>query len=229
MNGLDPARCRVPVLMITYNRLEYTKQALPKLIESQGVKVFVIDNGSTDGTIDWLHEVQSFLRAEQVDLTFNGTNIGIAGAMNQFLKMTVGSPFCGKVDNDTIVEGNWAERMVEKCIKHKIDIMQARHPLIKATAAGQTFDEWTSTMPAEPCDPRIRYHTFVGGSGIVFKRKMVLRIPETDWKLYGWREFQRKHPELKKAFCTDVTIKLLDEHGYGDYPEYYTETGRLKA
>jgi cellulose synthase/poly-beta-1,6-N-acetylglucosamine synthase-like glycosyltransferase len=225
-NGIDTATLKVPVLMITYNRFQYTTKALRALAECPGIEIYVIDNGSTDGTAEWLLKHNW---TGDMHIHCNFENNGIAGAMNQFLKMTVGRPFCGKVDNDTIVEGDWARRMVEKCLRHNIDIMQARHPLIRETAAGQTFDEWTSKMPADPCDPTIRYHNFVGGSGIVFKRKMVLRIPETDWKLYGWREFQRQHPELKKAFCTDVTIKLLDEHGYGDYPEYYTETGRLKA
>lgn len=224
--SLELRTMRVPVLMITYNRLEYTKKALPALAGCPGVRIYLIDNGSSDGTQEWLRGQKLLGKCH---VTFNPENRGIAGAMNQFLKATAGFPFCGKVDNDTIATGTWAIDMVEKCIKANIDIMQARHPLIQATAHGQTFDQWVSRMAQDNCDPSIRYHHFVGGSGIVFKRKMVLRIPETDWKLYGWREFQRQHPELIKAFCTDVTIELLDEKGYQDYPDYYKETGRVKA
>jgi hypothetical protein len=49
--------------------------------------------------------------------------------------------------------------------------------------------------------------------------------------LGGWRQFQREHPELKKAFATDVEVHLLDtnENGadYSQYPNYYRETKRL--
>lgn len=224
---LDTQAMTVPVLMITYNRLAYTREALPALLACPGIQVHVIDNGSEKDTWEYLRQMQMW--GAPMKLTTNPQNAGIAGAMNQFLKDTVGFPFCGKVDNDTIARGDWAREMIERCITHKIDIMQARHPLIAATAQGRSFDEWIQDMPQEPCDPTIRYHHFVGGSGIVFKRKMVMQIPTTDWKLYGWREFQRLHPELKKAFCTAVTVDLLDAHGYGDYPEYYKETRRTPA
>jgi hypothetical protein len=74
-------------------------------------------------------------------------------------------------------------------------------------------------------DGLLFYH-FIGGSGIVFRRSSVNHIPETENKIGGWRQFQRENPHLKKAFCEDVEIKLLDEHGYQDYPEYYKTTGR---
>lgn len=215
----------VPVLMITYNRLDYTKTALPALMECTGVRVHVIDNGSTDGTQRWILD-QPFIN--KLHLILNDQNQGIAGAMNQFLKSTTGYAFCGKVDNDTIAHGTWALDLMEKCVDHKIDIIQARHPLISAVANGKNFDEWVATMPGEKYDASIRYHHFVGGSGIVFKRKTILRIPETEWKLYGWRQYQREHPELRKAFCTSVSVDLLDAHGFSDYPEYYKETGRVK-
>jgi hypothetical protein len=42
----------------------------------------------------------------------------------------------------------------------------------------------------------------------------------------GWREYQRQNPGIRKAFVPSVSIKLLDENGYEDYPEYYKQTGR---
>jgi len=45
--------------------------------------------------------------------------------------------------------------------------------------------------------------------------------------LMGWRQWQRDHPEVKKAFALDCEIELLDEGGYADYPEYYKQTGRV--
>lgn len=106
----------------------------------------------------------------------------------------------------------------------KADIVQAKHKLIEASKVG-TFDEWTSKMPA---DGALRFNHFVGGSGILFKRQLVNHIPETENKIMGWRTFQREHPELKKAFATDVEIELLDQDGYPEeYQEYYKQTGRV--
>jgi glycosyltransferase involved in cell wall biosynthesis len=212
----------IPVLFITYNRLAYTKQALEALSNSYDVIIYVIDNGSTDGTVEWL---KSYQWRGPHSTRYNSINIGIAGAMNQFLLGTKNYSVVGKVDNDTIVPLDWVIKMVPHIAK--ADILQAKHHLIQASGVG-TFDEWTSTMPA---DGPLRFNHFVGGSGILFKRSIVDRIPETAWKLGGWREWQRMHPQYKKAFVTDVEIELLDtdESGadYSKYPDYYKETNRL--
>lgn len=207
----------IPVLMITYNRLEYTRKALRALFMCH-CGIFVIDNGSTDGTVNYLKEFNRFCINE---LILNKTNIGIAGAMNQFLELTKDYQYVGKCDNDTLLPSDFIERMLPHMAK--ADIVQAKHPLIKASGVG-TFDEWTSKMPA---DGALRFSHFVGGSGILFKRQLVDKIPETDNKIMGWRQFQKEHPELRKAFATDVEIELLDEKGYQDYPEYYKQTGRV--
>lgn len=212
----------IPVLMITYNRLEYTKKALKALLRCREAYVYVFDNGSTDGTKEWLRSQHGADGNHQlIELTFAKTNVGIAKAMNFFIPAVGYSPYAAKVDNDTIVPPDFIERMLPHMAK--ADIVQAKHPLIKASGVG-TFDEWTSKMPA---DGALRFNSFVGGSGILFKRQLVDKIPETDNKIMGWRQFQKDHPELKKAFATDVEIELLDEKGYNDYPEYYKQTGRV--
>lgn len=213
---------KVPVLMITYNRLEFTKKALRSLFNSWGVHVYVIDNASTDGTREWL---SSIVPGIAWDIAFNDRNLGIAGAMNRFLALTHGAEFVGKVDNDTIVPPDWCTRLMAHM--HKADIVQAKHPILKATHEGG-FDQWVSTMPA---DGALRFNHFVGGSGILFRRNIVTDVPRTEWMLGGWRQFQRDHPHLRKAFATDVEVQLLDTNeggaDYSQYPDYYRETKRL--
>ena len=208
----------IPVLMITYNRLEYTKRAYKALSECYGATPFVIDNASTDGTREWLREnVPQFWSMSE--------NKGISGAMNFFLDHTRNEYFVAKVDNDTIIPPDFLESMMVHMTK--ADIVQAKHPILKATHPGG-FDDWVKNMPS---DGALRFNHFVGGSGILFHRQLVDRIPDTDWKLGGWRKWQGMHPKVKKAFATDVEVQLLDtnEDGadYSQYPEYYRETKRL--
>lgn len=216
----------IPVLMITYNRIEYTKIALDSLRKSKEVQVIIIDNASTDGTVEWLKKIKW---NPTIKVYFNKTNLGVSGAMNQFKTLTLGAEYVGKVDNDTCVAPNWARSLREYARALKLDIIQAKHQLIKEVAFGKSFDQWVSTMTAATNFPEIRYHHFVGGSGILIRRDIFGRIPETDWKLYGWRQYQREHPHLIKAFCTSVEVSLLDSGGAGarDYPAYYKETGRI--
>jgi len=206
----------IPILMILHNRLEYSKKAFWALQRCKGVSIYLVENGSSDGTKEWTYKLPYH------HLICNDKNIGIAGAMNQFLTLTKNYGVVGKVDNDTIVPQNFFEKMLPHM--NKADIVQAKHKLIDASGVG-TFDEWVSKMPGTES---LKFNSFVGGSGLLFKRQLVNHIPETENLIGGWREFQRQRPELKKAFCTDVEIELLDEGGYPkEYEDYYKSTGRI--
>lgn len=220
----------IPVLFTTYNRLDYTKLALRALNASRGIQIYIYDNHSTDGTREWIQDIP---HSKQWKSFFATENTGVAGAMNWFLSVTKHSELVGKVDNDTVVPPYWAETLQGKIYSSHLDIVQARHPIWDAVYEGGNFDEWMKTMDQDKHDPSIYYHKFVGGSGILFRREVVDKIPHTDWKLYGWNTFQKRHPTLRKAFCTDVTIELLDMHAgggtnYSKYPDYYRETKRLQ-
>lgn len=213
----------LPVLMITYNRLDFTKQALAALLACKGdLEIFIIDNDSSDGTQQWLG-YQNFPSGTTV--LFNKENKGIAGAMNQFFHFTKRATYIAKIDNDTVVPEDFFVRMLPH-MAHA-DIVQAKHHILKATHP-QGFDAWVSTMKPKGA---LRYNHFVGGSGIMVRRGVVDEIPETEWMLGGWRQWQREHPDCLKAFATDVEIELLDtgEEGadYSQFPEYYIKTQRL--
>ena len=93
----------IPVLYTTFNRLGFTKQTLPVLIKNTPeAEIIVIDNGSTDGTVEYLidcYESQGGIN----HLVLKGWNSGICGAMNAFFEMTEGAEYVAKVDNDTLV------------------------------------------------------------------------------------------------------------------------------
>jgi GT2 family glycosyltransferase len=66
------------VLMITHNNLELTKRAVTSVLAQDigNLEFLVIDNGSTDGTLEWL---ESF----PIQLIHNRDNVGYVEATNQ--------------------------------------------------------------------------------------------------------------------------------------------------
>lgn len=211
----------IPVLLTTYNRLEYTKQALKSLLNADNCAVTVIDNASTDGTAEWLKSLQN----SKIKVIYNKENLGVSGAMNQFFELTKDDEWVGKVDNDTLVPPLWATKLMIHARDRGIDIIQAKHPIIRATHKGG----WDGLMKGlKKIDQGTYQHICVGGSGILIRRSVIKEpLPKTDWILGGWFDWQLAHPEIKKTFYEGVEIKLLDEKGYGDYPEYYKNTGRI--
>ena len=77
---------KIPILFTAFNRLEYTKQCLTALSENTSNigEIYIIDNASTDGTVEYLKSV-SFSNVSTI--IYNDENVGVAGAMNQFFKM----------------------------------------------------------------------------------------------------------------------------------------------
>lgn len=226
---MEGKELNIPILFITYNRLGFTKKSLVKLLKSCAEKIIIIDNYSTDGTVEWL---MSHYFGDRVKIILNDRNEGIAGAMNKFFEITKDCEYVAKVDNDTIVPKGWLLKL--KNVADKADIIQCRHPLIVRGQTGlKGFDRWCEeTMKrVDGCDD-MYIAPYIGGSGIIIKRKIVKeKLPETDWKIGGWCDWQLNHPEVKKAFYTGITIQLLDTDEMGHcpdlYPDYYKETGRL--
>jgi len=94
---------KIAVLTLTRDRVDYTRHCVASLRKNAGCVFdhFVLDQGSTDGTTEWLDDefCQDRLRAVQ----FEPENIGIARGMNALLDRLNA---CGvydvivKVDND---------------------------------------------------------------------------------------------------------------------------------
>lgn len=210
--------------MITHNRFEYTKKAVEALMNVRGCLPFIFDNASTDGTAEWLRELKPIKSGRGIRLPliyFSKGNVGISGAINFFLSQTQTYDFVAKCDNDTILPADWVEKMMPH-MKYA-DIVQSKHAIIKATHP----EGWKGFTRGMERKNGLLYNHFVGGSGVMMRRAVLTEMPTVKWVLGPWREWQKQNPKVTKAFCEDVEIKLLDEHGYGDYPEYYAKTGRI--
>ncbi len=122
-----PNRKSVDIVIPVYNKLDLTRACLdavgktmPKDVD---VTVFVVDNGSTDGTREFLERAaaaDSWLR-----IIRNETNLGFAHATNQGIAAG-SSEFVLMLNNDTVPLGNWlGEMLAEAAADEKIGIVGA--------------------------------------------------------------------------------------------------------
>ena len=211
----------IPVLFTTYNRLAYTKQTLPTLLQNTQGRIIVIDNGSVDGTQEYLKGLTGF------ELVLNPKNKGLSGAMNQFFEMTKGVEFAGKVDNDTLVPPDWLKDLTV-VLAHGLEIVQAAHYFWSSV-----YKDWEHLCKSRPVKTIngnvLVYMKSVGGSGIAFKREIVEHIPDTG--LFGWSEFIAKNKQHRRGMYGGVWVNLLDLAYFNRYKEgldaeYFVKTGR---
>lgn len=102
---------KVTIIILTWNGLSYTKRCLETLRERTffpGYEVVVVDNGSTDGTVDYLRSLP-WLR-----LIENGENLGFVKGNNRALAECAADSDVVLLNNDTeIFQPQWLGRLQE--------------------------------------------------------------------------------------------------------------------
>src|SRR3982750_115463 len=102
---------RVTIVILTWNGLSYTKRCLETLHSEtnfEGYEVIVVDNGSTDGSVEYLKSLP-WIRFIQ-----NSNNKGFAKANNQALELCDDSSDVVLLNNDTeILQRDWLANLQE--------------------------------------------------------------------------------------------------------------------
>jgi len=112
---LDPVTADryVNICMITYNRLEFTRQAVEGLVRSTRFPhvLTVVDNGSSDGTRGYLLEMKRLGVIR--NLVLLEENAGVAKASNLAWSLEPRAAYYLKLDNDIVIgKPGWLEALV---------------------------------------------------------------------------------------------------------------------
>lgn len=103
----------VNVVMVTYNRKAFTRQAIGSILRTadRPYRLTVVDNGSDDGTPEYLKELAR--KGLVHNLVLNPENLGVARAANQGWLAEPGAAFMLKYDNDIVMRrAGWLSEMV---------------------------------------------------------------------------------------------------------------------
>lgn len=106
---------KTTVIIPNYNGKEYLKQCLQSLgqCEPADFHIIVVDNGSTDGSVELLKREYA-----HVEAIFLRENTGFASAVNRGLEQTK-TPYAILLNNDTTVEKDFVSKMEMALEMHK--------------------------------------------------------------------------------------------------------------
>lgn len=106
------------IVILNWNRKHYSKQTLECIIERTTMphELIFVDNGSEDGTREYLKSMEHKTNAEKVTYVFNDKNLGVAGGRNSGLVKASGD-YLVTIDDDIIVPKQWDVLMAEACDK----------------------------------------------------------------------------------------------------------------
>ena len=105
---------KVAAVIVTYNRLALLKKNLESLINQkcrEELDILVIDNFSTDGTSDYVQNIEN----QQIKYFNTGENIGGAGGFNYGMRKAVeaGYKWIWLMDDDTVPTSNALQELLK--------------------------------------------------------------------------------------------------------------------
>ncbi len=111
-------RGKMSIIVLNWNRLHYTKKTVECIIKKTTIphELIFVDNGSVDGTREYLKDMENKTNAEKVICVFNDKNLGVAGGRNSGLVCASGD-YLVTIDDDIIVPDKWDILMAEACDK----------------------------------------------------------------------------------------------------------------
>jgi GT2 family glycosyltransferase len=100
---------RVSVTIVTYNSGRFIKRCLESVLEQKypNLEVIIVDNASTDGTVDILEQFQ-----DTCQIHYNDENIGFAAAQNQAIRLSNGE-FVLTLNPDVLLLKNFIQALVD--------------------------------------------------------------------------------------------------------------------
>ncbi|MDI6654718.1 MAG: glycosyltransferase family 2 protein [Candidatus Hydrothermarchaeota archaeon] len=217
---------KVSIIILNWNGKELTKNCLNSIrerTEYPDYEVIVVDNGSTDGSVEMLER-----EFPEVKLIKNDRNLGFGRGNNQGMEIAQGEYFF-LLNNDTLVTRGWLTNAVE-IMESDNRIASVGSTLIPPSEVGQV--EYIQRG-------KDRQRDTVCGAAMLMKRKAAKRIgmfdvenfspiygEETDWH-YRARALGYTVIETKKSVVVHIGSVATKKQNPNQY--LLLNTHRLKA
>ncbi len=220
---------KIPILTITFDRLSYTKKAIEAIRENTKNYIhFIWDNGSTDGTPQWLKTIED----ENTIINYSDKNTGLVYPMNMFFDKFSDYKYVAKVDNDSVMPKGWLNKLKEVMDAIPFFAVEANHYLMLRHDIDQNDDYYKHLFSVNFKGEKLYLWNAVGGTGVIIRRQMMDGLLKDTGGLGGWMKYQKER-DFMSAFYTGVWMDRLDQIGTNkykesDYPEYDELINRLR-
>lgn len=182
----------IAAIVITFNRLELLKKTIAGLVEQTHKidKIIVVNNGSTDGTLEWLASQENLLVVTQ-------ENVGSSGGQYTGFKTAYerGYDWIWAMDDDVVPRPNCLESLMDK-ITEKTVLAPLRYDLNQTPFINDTI-EFNLTNPFKNLWKRLLTKTDLQNEliktegitfeGPIFHRSLIenVGLPEKKFFIYG--------------------------------------------
>ena len=181
------------VIMPTYNGVPYIAQALDSVLvqNDADIELIVIDDGSTDGTLDVVRRYQAVLPLQIIERGRTGNWVSNS---DHGLRQATGEYACFLHQDDFWYPGRLAE--LHEGVRNVPETVLWLHPVWYVDRHGKRLGRWTCPLPAgqlrlapDAVLEHLLVQNFVGVSAALFRRDAFLATAGMDanlWYLADW-------------------------------------------
>lgn len=224
---------RLLCVLITYNRLKYTQRTLNSFLNTidHPYYLVIVDNHSTDGTVEWLEEngLQDLLIKNPKNFyPGRACNIGWEAGLREF-----GADFLMRLDNDMELEKGW-----DRIAMHYFSELPMLGQLGLDTTALDSYNGNPDYL--FPKDSKVQVNAWPGNVGgpCIIRRELWdkgLRYDEMPWQDL---EFNKATPQEDVKFSLAmhkygyiyghpterIAWTFANESNRDEFPDYYKQT-----
>jgi hypothetical protein len=190
---------RVAIVVLNWNGITDTLDCLASL-QKQSYKNFsivVIDNGSTDNSVELLRKYQEE-HHENVDVVYNPKNFGFTGGVNTGIEWALNNDcdYVALFNNDSVADKDWLKHLVNSSEPDEIGIstgllLHSDGKTIDST--GDWYSIWGLPFPRNRNDktakaPKGEYVFSASGGGSLYKTQMLREIGLFDDDFFAYYE-----------------------------------------
>lgn len=212
---MEPNLPRVSILLTCYNHIKYLPAALEGIRSQtfQDFEIIAIDDGSTDGTREWLAE-----NAKDCRVIFNEKNLGTYGTLNEALRYASGQYIAILNDDDL-----WAPRKLEAQLelfdKHpEVGLVHTNGDFIDGEdkpIEGKPLGFWFPTFETGDILWDLFYENKIIASAALAKRECFEKLGDFNKKYFGsgdWEMWFRIAQQYQVG-CVDEPLTFYRVHG----------------
>ena len=219
---------KVAAVVVTYNRLELLKECVEALRAQtyKNVDFIIVNNGSTDGTREWL--------ASQKDLiVINQENVGGAGGFYAGMKYMFEHDYDAlwMMDDDGLADGHQLEELLKAAEKYQKKVLNAlvvskADPTRLAFGTQEKLTDLDMTID-------ITEENFRPFNGTFIHRSVIEKVGFIKKEMFIWGDEREYRQRMIKAGYTPYTVNKAihyhpDEKGQQGYVFPFIKKGGLR-
>jgi len=233
-NYLPLTLAPIPIKMITWNRLAYTKKVIRAILDNTDYPFFlwIYDNASTDGTREYLMG----LTDPRIQVTFSKENTGLIPPFNVFLEQFKTAKYVCQIDNDCVMPKGWLSKFKFTMDNLPIFSLSGDHYLGIPYRIKTNNDFYDHLVTLDFLGDNIYLFSHAGMGNIVRRKWLDKPVEIFNGTLGGWVKYQTDKWWFENrtcAFHSGVWINLLDMEATNtpryDFPEYRQQTNMMRT